>query len=148
MATKRYNQESFEANVNGRNYTFYAYTTNTRHGFCHTIQTLCEGSWLSDTKVSYWNQTWERFRYESALSRAIDKCLKRDQEQLREIIIERKAKKEQEECEKFINRFEAMHNALSDENKERLKEVTGGHLGSEAEAHAAYATGLLMLALQ
>lgn len=122
MATKKYNQQDFDACVNGRDYNFHCYTTNTRNGFCHTVQVWVD--WenvISDTKVSYINRTWERFDYETALKRAIAKCTKNDQEKLYEIIIEQKAQDEHEKAEKFFNAFKSEYDNLSDKNKEILK---------------------------
>ena len=122
--TQRRNCQTFTAEVNGHEYTFNAYTTSTRNGFCHTICTFVfDGEFrnLTDTKVSYWNRTWERFEYESALSRAIEKCPKADETAMRDILIEHKAKKKHEECEAFLKSFESAYNKLSDKNKEILR---------------------------
>ena len=121
MATKWYNQQNFSASVNGREYSFYCHTTSTRNGFCHTVETLADGSWLRDTKISYINRTWERFDYETALKRAIEKCKSEDREKLNEIIIERKYQEVHEECEKFLSAFKSEYDKLSDKNKEILK---------------------------
>lgn len=88
---KQYDKQTFSATVDGVDYSFYCHTTNTRCGFCHTVSVLAGGSWLQDTKVSYYNRTWERFTYESALKRAIEKCPKKHQQALRDIIIDKKA---------------------------------------------------------
>lgn len=122
MATKWYNQQEFSASVNGRDYIFYCHTTGTRNGFCHTVETYV-GGWniVNDTKVSYFNRTWERFDYETALKRAIAKCPKNDQEKLYEIIIERKAQDEHEKAERFVSAFKSEYDNLSDKNKEILK---------------------------
>lgn len=126
MTTKRRNIQSFEAQVNGNDYEFYCYTTSTRNGFCHTVQTYCDYRNIeTDTKVSYCNRTWERFDYETALSKAIDKCPKADREALREIIIERKAKSEHEAAEAFVNSFATAFNGLNDQYKERVRNAVG-----------------------
>lgn len=122
MATKWYNEQRFFAEVNGRDYAFYCHTTYTRNGFCHTVETCVDGTFLRDTKVSYINRTWERFTYETALKSAIAKCPKGDQNGLRDIIIDRKAKSEHEEAEKFLSAFKSEYDSLSDHNKEFLKE--------------------------
>lgn len=105
MATKRRNQQRIDAVVNGREYEFVAYTTSTRCGFCHTVQTWCDyRNIATDTKQSYINRTWERFKYETALSSAIRKCPKEDQQGLRDILIERKAQVEHEKAEALWGR--------------------------------------------
>lgn len=132
MATKKYNQQNFDACVNERYYNFFCHTTRTRNGFCHTVRTLADGAWLKDTKISYFNRTWERFDYETALKRAIDKCRKEDRDELYAILIERKAQDEHEKAEKFFNAFKSEYDNLSDKNKEILK--NSPHIVSEEQA--------------
>ena len=127
----------FTAKVNGKEYEFRCYTTWTRNGFCHTVQNLTYS--VSDTKVSYINRTWERFTYESALSRAIDKLRKETNltkeviEEIRAQIIDGKAAEVEEECNKQLEAFERLHSSLSDENKERLAN-SGIEIHSEEQA--------------
>ena len=137
MATKRRNQENFYATVNGTEYVFLCYTTDKRSGFCHTVQ-IKKGIEFpyKDTKVSYFNRMWESFRYETALSRAIEKCPKADQEQLRANIIERTSKEEHERCERFLGAFQAGWDMLTDENKAKVAN-TVGMIENEAQANAA-----------
>lgn len=56
-------------NANNEGFVCECYTTDTRNGFCHT----CKVDGLTDTKISYFNRTWERYLYESVLARAIEK---------------------------------------------------------------------------
>lgn len=142
MATKKYNQETFYATVNGKDYAFYCHTTNTRCGFCHTVAVLAGDVWLQDTKVSYYNRTWERFRYESALKRAIEKCAKADRQGLRDIIIDKKAQDEHEKAEAFISAFKSEYDKLSDKNKEIL--ANAPHIETEAQAQGTLAAMKLM----
>lgn len=150
--TQRRNCQTFTAEVNGHEYTFNAYTTSTRNGFCHTIKAYywseCGGYHdFTDTKVSYWNRTWERFEYESALSRAIEKCPKADQKELRDILIEHKAKKKHEECEAFLKSFESAYNGLNEKSKETLANYVG-NIETEAQAHAALGMAQVLNILQ
>lgn len=148
--TQRRNCQTFTAEVNGHEYTFNAYTTSTRNGFCHTICTFVfDGEFrnLTDTKVSYWNRTWERFEYESALSRAIEKCPKADQKELRDILIERKAQAKHEECAKFMAAFESAYNGLNEKSKETLANCVG-NIETEAQAHAALGLAQVLNVLQ
>lgn len=148
--TQRRNCQTFTAEVNGHEYTFNAYTTSTRNGFCHTICTFVfDGEFrnLTDTKVSYYNRTWERFEYESALSRAIEKCPKADQKELRDILIERKAQAKHEECAKFMAAFESAYNGLNEKSKETLANCVG-NIETEAQAHAALGMAQVLNILQ
>ena len=56
-------------NANNEGFVCECYTTDTRNGFCHT----CKVDGLTDTKISYFNRTWERYLYESVLAKAIAK---------------------------------------------------------------------------
>ena len=132
MATKKYNIQYFSANVGGQEVEFKCYTTDTRNGFCHTA--VCMYHDYTDTKISYWNRTWERFHYETVLSRAIDKFPKSMREELREQIIEKKYRKVHEECEAFLADFEKTYAELSDRNKEILR--NGPEIQTEEQAQA------------
>ena len=72
--TKRYNQQNFHIEMpNGETYSFYCYTTNTRNGFCHTCYCSNNGK---NSKVSYYNRTWESYDYQSVLYNAFEKLPK------------------------------------------------------------------------
>ena len=126
----------FTAKVNGKEYEFRCYTTWTRNGFCHTVQNRTFN--VSDTKVSYINRTWERFTYESALKRAIEKLLKETYlseevvEEIRAQIINGKAAEVEEQCNRELAAFEKLHESLSPENKERLAN-SGIEIHSESD---------------
>lgn len=126
MATKHFNQQNFTADINGNHYDFFAYTTHTRCGFCHTVQTWCNyRNIATDTKKSYINRTWESFDYETALSIAIDKCPSSDRAGLRAILIDRKGKEEHEKAEAFVQGFAKVWEQVSDTNKERISNAFG-----------------------
>lgn len=118
--SKLYNIEFFTCKVNGREYTFRCYTTNTRNGFCHTAQSW-DAPRVTDTKVSYLNRTWESFRYETVLRRMISKFPKEMQDEMTAQLIERKFREEEERCNKQFEDFEKLYSGLSPENKERMK---------------------------
>lgn len=115
MATKKYNHEYFTATVGGQEIEFHCWTTNTRYGFCHTAE--CYGE---RTKQSWCNRTWERFRYETVLSDAIDKFPKRMRAELREQIIDGKYREAKAEAEAFLGEFQSAYEKLSDANKKIL----------------------------
>ena len=145
MATRRYNYETFRAVVNGQEYTFTAYTTNTRSGFCHTVES--NDLRLPDTKVSYCNRTWESFRYETALRGMIRKFPVPMQASLTAQLIEKKAVEETEKAEAMLDTFQGLYNGLNDENKARMANYPT--LQSEDDARACMAfMGLLTLMQQ
>ena len=142
MATKKYNHERFVANVDGREFEFMCWTTSNRNGFCH----YCYTDWYGNTRAIYYNRTWERFRYESVLSAAIDKFPKAMREELREQVIEKRYKKEHEEAEAFLGNFQRLYNGLNDENKKRMADFPT--IQSEGDAKAAMGMMALMTVMQ
>ena len=133
----------FTAKVNGNEVTFRCYTTWTRNGFCHTAHYTGWDYSLTDTKASYYNRTWERFEYESVLKRAIDKLPADIQKEVYAQIIEGKAAEEEKKAEDMVKSFEALHSALSTEDKERLAN-SGIEIHSEEDAHAVMGLMTLM----
>ena len=119
MATKKYARAEFSATVNGKTYRFKGYTTDTRNGFCETVVSLDYP--ITDTKQSWCNRSWQRFDYESALSKAIEKFPKEMRESLHAQLIERKSAEEHEKAEKDLATFKGLYDGLSPENKERMK---------------------------
>ena len=143
MAVKQYDVRYFTAKVNGKEIEFRCYTTDTRCGFCHTAHYVGWDYDLTDTKASYYNRTWERFEYESVLKRAIDKLPADIQKEVYAQIIEGKAAEEEKKAEDMVKSFEALHSALSNEDKERLAN-SGIEIHSEEDAHAVMGLMTLM----
>lgn len=130
MATKMFNHQYFSAKIDGREYSFHCWTTRNRNGFCHYCYTWEYGN----SRCVYYNRTWERFKYESVLSAAIDKFPKSMRDELREQIIEQKYREEHERCSAFMADFEKTYSALSDRNKEILKNSAEIHTEEQANA--------------
>lgn len=147
MATKHYNTQYFSAKVNGEDVTFVCYTTHTRCGFCHTAHLTGWKYNTTDTKVSYYNSTWERFTYESVLSRAIDKLPAAIRQAVRDQIIDGKAAEEKQKAEAMFQSFKSLHDGLNEENKERLAN-SGIEIHDEADARAVMGLMGLMTLMQ
>ena len=137
MAQKLYGRQLFSATVNGIEYNFTCYSQSTNYGFRH-ICTLGYNNTdvcryiKSDiiAKACYYNRTWERFKYETVLARGIEN-LDESQEvkqALHDILIEKKAQKEHEECEQFCKSFENLWNGLNEDNKQHIKNGLGDNL--------------------
>ena len=142
MATKKYNHECFVAKIDGREYSFKCWTTSNPNGFCHYCYTWEYGN----SRCVYNNRTWERFRYESVLSAAIDKFPKAMREELREQIIERRQREEHEKAEAFLGGFQRLYNGLNDENKKRMAEFP--QIESESDARMAMGVMAMMTVMQ
>lgn len=147
MAVKQYDVRYFTAKVNGKEIEFRCYTTDTRCGFCHTAHYVGWDYELTDTKASYYNRTWERFEYESVLKRAIEKLPTEVRQQVYDQIIDGKAAEEAKEAEEMVEKFQKLHESLSDENKERLAN-SGIEIHSEGDAKAVMGLMALMSLMQ
>lgn len=142
---RKYDVQFFTAKVNGEEITLECYTTNTRMGFCHTATvTTARYHHLSDTKISYYNRTWERFQYESVLKRAIEKFPKEMRKALYDQLIERKSAEEHEKAEAFVKDFQNLYNGLNDENKKRMANLPPMQTEGDARAYMGF-MGLLTL---
>ena len=129
MAYKLRNREVFRATVNNKDYTFTCYTQDTNYGFRHIC---CEGFSNTDvcryvkndiiSKASYYNRTWERFRYETVLKKAIEKQPQADREKLKAILIDKTAQDESEQVEKEVNDFKNLYDQTSDTFKQFAKD--------------------------
>lgn len=130
MAYKLYNREVFQTEIDGKNYTFTCYTQGTSYGFRH----ICTAGFNNTSvcayikkdiiaRCSYYNRTWECFKYQTVLRQAIGKLnVSKDiKERLQLVLIDRKEIEEHEKAEKFVKDFESIYNGLSDRNKEILK---------------------------
>lgn len=142
---KKRNFRTFSAVVDGKTYGFTCWTTDTRTGFCHTVRS--DDYAVTDTKVSYFNRTWERFDYETALGRAIDKFPKPMREALRRQLIDGEAAEEEKKAEALFSGFKALHDGLNDENKKRLAE-SGITIQDEGGARAVMGLMALMTLTQ
>ena len=141
--SKQYDTRYFTAKVNGMEIEFRCYTTDTRSGFCHTAHYVGWDYSLTDTKVSYYNRTWERFEYETVLKRAIDKLPKEIRQQVYDQIIDGKAAEEEKKAEEQFQAFKDLHSSLSDENKERLAN-SGIEMHSESDVRGVMGLMALM----
>ena len=145
MATKIYNRVTHTFTVNGQSVSFYCSTTYTRNGFCHHVYVWGLGKDGEHTRVSYYNRTWERFDYESALYRAVAKFPKAVRAAL-ELEIEAIALNEREKANRFIKAFTANFNALSDEQREFVSKHTP-HLETMDQAKAVGSAVAIMAAM-
>lgn len=144
MAYKLYAREQFKAtDSKGKQWVFTCYTQNTSYGFRH-IATLgyndtTNCSYIKKdilAKCCYYNRTWECFRYETVLRKAIDNLStdKQTKEELKTILIDKKELEVRAETEAFLKDFEATYNSLSDTNKEILAKSPA--ITSEEQANA------------
>ena len=153
MAYTLYGREVFRATVNGEQFTFTCYSQGTSYGFRHIC---CLG--FSDTTVAryvkndiiakacYYNRTYESFKYETVLRKAINNLDVTDEvkEQLRAIIIDKTEQEERERCEREVKAFETLFNGLSEANKEHIRNGVGEN-GIQSEEQANMVMGVMKM---
>ena len=124
MAYAFRNKQTFTATLStGKTYTINCYTQSTSYGFRHVA--FLEDGWgeTQIAKATYYNRTWERFTYETVLRNAIKKLPKADQQELHDILIERKAQAEHEQAEKDIAAFQVLYEKTSDNFKQMAQNL-------------------------
>lgn len=111
IMVRKYDYQDFNFLVNGKEINVRCYTTDTRTGFCH--HAICGDE---HTRVSYYNRTWERFKYESVLERMAEKFSK---SACAEILAQIKdiAEHKRQKCEEDLARFKGLYDSLSDNAK-------------------------------
>lgn len=146
MATKHYNHKSFTFSVNGQTCTIYCSTTRTRNGFCHHAYFCGLGREFEHTRVSYYNRTWERYDYETVMCAAVGK-LPKDIQTALYLELDNIGRREHERCERLFAAFTRNFNALSDEQKQFVREHTP-HLETAKQVQTVSAGMALMALMQ
>jgi|GEM_PF-3840213 len=64
--------EHYTTMQKGANFEVFCLSADTRNGFKHEVELCKNGFLLAKAKICYLNRTWERYRYESAIHKAIE----------------------------------------------------------------------------
>lgn len=158
MAYSLYGRQFFSAEVDGIEFKFTCYSQDTSYGFRH-ICTLgyndtTVAKYVKDdiiAKATYYNRTWESFRYKTVLRKGIENLneSKEVKEKLHKILIEKTAEDEREKCEQQVKAFKNLWNGLNDKNKEHIRNGLGDNLiQSEEQAKAVMGVMALMNLMQ
>lgn len=132
MAYKFYNQESFTINLPGGDFiSLHCSSQSTRYGFRHVCDFRRPGEYnYTRAKCCYYNRTWERFRYESVLRAAAEKCPPDIAAAIEKMIADR-SRAEHEKAEAEFAAFKRDYDKCPAGVKKALSGVT---VESEAEA--------------
>ena len=57
------------------NFVVIAESFETRTGWGHLASLMCDGVQLGSSKINYYNRTWERYRYQSAILASIHNAI-------------------------------------------------------------------------
>ena len=154
MAYKLYGREVFRATTkDGQEFTFTCYGQSTSYGFRHIctlgLNNTDVAKYIKDdiiARVSWSNRTWESFKYETVLRKGIENLYESDEvkQELKDILIEKKAQEEHEECERQVKAFESLWNGLSEKNKEHIRNGVGEN-GIQTEEQANVVMGVMQV---
>lgn len=138
MARKFYGEQQFHCTVKGatpqedRRYSFYCKSQDTSYGFRHVCY---DNRFNQVAKVCYYNRTWERFRYETVLTQAIEKSVpKADQQAVKDILIEKKAEADHAKAEADIKAFAEVWGKTSDKTKDMVRKALPNGIQTTAQA--------------
>jgi hypothetical protein len=115
-----YAQKGFETFPINKEYEIIAHWEKTRNGFRHVVRLMHNGSEVDTATANYQNRTWERFEYESAINKLLEKTnLMTDKE--RKEYLDLLAKKDEERINKefgMIGAIAQMGEVLTGSKKE------------------------------
>lgn len=115
------------------------WTTETRNGFCHHAAYYVKAGLLETRRMSYFNRTWESFRYESCLKALAEKLPKAKRVLVQSLCV-KEAQSAHEEAEKFVKAFAGLWNSLDEKKQARVAKAIGPDgITNEAQASAAMA---------
>lgn len=120
---KTYNFTTFDfKTLEGENLRIicYGYDTGKNWGHRAVIENTGE-----QVKIVYYNRTWEAFKYESVLYKAVEAYYPYKAQKAEKAVIYKQlkaiAEHKREEAEAWLNGFKKAYDALSDSTKQTLK---------------------------
>ena len=137
MANKLHSREVFEAVVNNQEYIFTCYSQSTSYGFRHIATTGYNNTTTCKyikndiiAKSCYYNRTWERFKYETVLRKAINNLEVTEdiKQKLKAILIDKTESETRAEAENFMEDFKNTFENLSEKNKQHVRNGLGDNL--------------------
>lgn len=96
-----------EITVDGRKVVFYNRSENTRNGFKHISEMFIDGENVSKGTRQYYNRTWEKYQYQSAMKTAVYNSINENRKSIEysyrlENSINRMTKKHRENLEMIL----------------------------------------------
>lgn len=122
MKTYDYKTFNFKT-LNGGDVSIICFTFDTGRSWGHRAVNQSTGE---QVKINYYNRTWEAFKYESVLNKAIYAMYPQEKRQRAQRAFIYKqvkaiARYEAEACEKWLKGFKKAYDALSDDTKKTLQ---------------------------
>lgn len=103
---KKYGQKNFYFETSDGTYSFYCSTEDTRYGFRHLCDVFKLGEHVGEAVARYYNRTWESYKYESVLLKAVDSIVGISNEARGQLIdkIEYRDDVREEKCDEDIDK--------------------------------------------
>lgn len=131
--------------LNGEDVLINCWTYSYSRGWGHRACLVYVGDRFINAakRITYYNRTWEAFKYESMLNKMIYNYFNKADQKFLEMQIKAIADNEAAQAEAWFNSFVKKYNALSDSTKEKIKN-SDVLLNSKDEADALINSALLL----
>lgn len=122
---KKYDFTTFNfKGLNGEELEVTCFTYETQYNWGHRCYVFYNNMQLKEEKITYYNRTWECFKYESLLKKVIEKIYPGKKQKIERDFLRKQvhaiADREREEVEKWATNFMKAFNNLSENAKNAL----------------------------
>ena len=131
--------------LNGEDVLINCWTYSYSRGWGHRACLVYVGDRFinAEKRITYYNRTWEAFKYESILNKMIYTYFNKADQKFLNMQVQAIADNEAAQAEAWFNSFVKKYNALSDSTKEKIKN-SDVLLNSKDEADALINSALLL----
>lgn len=131
--------------LNGEDILINCWTYSYSRGWGHRACLVYVGDRFinAEKRITYYNRTWEAFKYESMLNKMIYTYFNKADQKFLNMQVKAIADNEAAQAEAWFNSFVKKYNALSDSTKEKIKN-SDILLNSKDEADAFINSALLL----
>lgn len=131
--------------LNGEDVLINCWTYSYSRGWGHRACLVYVGDRFinAEKRITYYNRTWEAFKYESMLNKMIYSYFNKADQKFLKMQVQAIADNEAAQAEAWFNSFVKKYNALSDSTKEKIKN-SDVLLNSKEEADAFINFSLLL----
>lgn len=131
--------------LNGEDVLINCWTYSYSRGWGHRACLVYVGDRFinAEKRITYYNRTWEAFKYESMLNKMIYTYFNKADQKFLNMQVKAIADNEAAQAEAWFNSFVKKYNALSDSTKEKIKN-SDILLNSKDEADAFINSALLL----
>ena len=125
---KKYDFTTFNfKGLNGEELEITCFTYETQYNWGHRCYVFYNNMQLKDEKITYYNRTWECFKYESLLNKVVDVVYPGKKQKMERDFIRKQiqaiADREREECDRWVADFKKFWSGLSDNTKKVIQKA-------------------------